>query len=405
VSGVENVVLPAPADPVVTIVVPAWRKVALLHRTLRTIARHVPAPARAETVVVVNGGDERVGALLERRVRGARVVPTEVNLGFGGACNLAAEVGGGRFLALLNDDVEIRPGWLEALLVAMEEEPGAASVGSRVLHPDGRLQEAGCVVWADGTTSQVGKDEAANGRHHLARRRVDYASGCALLVRRDAWESVGGMDPAYFPGYYEDVDLAFRLRERGWSTVYEPSARVLHEESASSDPVVKEVVLARNRETFRERWSETLARLEPREDSPEAMARAIERARGATQRLLLVAALSRADDRDRIRQLARSVRDQGFAVWLWPVDGHARGHALEVGRAGVEVVPEALAEHLGTPGVLYDVVAFDAGTAPAGVSELLSRFQPYAGRLALAGVLAAPQPGELLRQARRKALA
>jgi GT2 family glycosyltransferase len=271
------VVLPTVADPMVSVIVLAYRKHELLRDTLRSLAR-LDASVPFETVVLLNEATPEIVDLLDRGVRGARVEVSEVNLGFAGGCNRAATIARGEHLVFLNDDVEVQPGWLDALVTAFDTVPDTGVVGSRVLFPDGVLQEAGCVVWSDGVTEQVGRGLPPDTPAYAERRRVDYVSACSMLVSRETWDAVGGFDESYFPGYYEDVDFCFAAAAKGWSILYEPASLLVHAESATLELDAKMVLVERHRAQFRERWADRLARMEERSDDPDALARAVARA-------------------------------------------------------------------------------------------------------------------------------
>ena len=146
-----------PVDaPRASILVLAWRSLSPLARCLHSLERHLPAGV-AEVVILLNGASPDVSRYVEGQVGGAKVVRSSVNLGFAGGCNRAAAAASGEYLVLLNDDTEIQPGWLEALVDAADSDPGVGAVGSRILFPDGSLQEAGCIIWNDGSTMAVGR--------------------------------------------------------------------------------------------------------------------------------------------------------------------------------------------------------------------------------------------------------
>ena len=106
---------------------------------------------------------------------------------------------------------------------------GCAMAGSTFLHPDGSLQEAGSILWSDGSASAAG-DGFPDGFMRFE-RRVDYCSGGSLLLRRDVWEALGGFDDRYYPAYFEDVDLALRASDAGWEVWYQPLSVVRHARS------------------------------------------------------------------------------------------------------------------------------------------------------------------------------
>jgi GT2 family glycosyltransferase len=228
-----------------------------------------------EAIVVLNGAEEPVREAAARAA-GVKLVESVVNRGLAAGANLGRSVATGEFVVLLHDDAEPQPGWLAALVRCADEQPEAGAVGSRVLNPDGTLQLAGAVLWRDATTSAVNGGDG----EFLQRRAVDYAGSSALLVRAASWDAVGGMDEELYPAYYVDVDLATALRARGEAVYYEPTARVLHERSASSSARMRTFLTARNRERLQAKWGELLARQAERGDLARALARAEEEAAG-----------------------------------------------------------------------------------------------------------------------------
>ena len=249
----EPIILPAPEAPTVSVVVLAFRRVDVLGRCLRALAEHRSAHP-FEVVIVANGASRPVHAFLDAHVSGGVLIRPRVNLGFAGGCNRGVAASKGRYVVLLNDDAEVEPGWMDALVAAVEARPTAAVVGSLVLFPDGTVQDAGGTIAADGMP--VAEGRGASRSDDLARhpRRIDYASACAVLVRREAWDAAGGMDEAFYPAYFEDVDLCLRLRQLGWETWLEPSAVVHHDESASTDLALKSLAWDWNKERFLARW-------------------------------------------------------------------------------------------------------------------------------------------------------
>jgi GT2 family glycosyltransferase len=161
---------------------------------------------------MLNGAAPEVEAFVHMKAGGVRLAHSRVNLGFAGGNNRAAECARGEYLVLLNDDTLVEPGWLDWLVSAADANPRAGAVGSCVLFSDGRIQEAGSLIWSDGSTMPVARGvESESLDWHFA-RPVDYASACSLLVRRNTWEAVGGLDEGYYPAYYEDVDLCLAIR-------------------------------------------------------------------------------------------------------------------------------------------------------------------------------------------------
>jgi N-acetylglucosaminyl-diphospho-decaprenol L-rhamnosyltransferase len=228
----------------VTVAVVSWNTRELLLRCLRSLAGDVEA-GRATVWVVDNGSMDGSARAAEELAPWVRVVEPGVNLGFGRAVNSVARRGQDEWLLAANADVALEPGALEALLAGGKDQ-AVGCVAPRLLLPDGETQHS---VYPLPTLPFT---LAFNlGVHHVSRRfaermclegfwdaryprPVPWAIGACLLIRRTAFESIGGFDERQWM-YAEDLDLGWRLHERGWVTRYEPSARVLHASGAATE--------------------------------------------------------------------------------------------------------------------------------------------------------------------------
>ena len=245
------------------------------------------------------------------------------NEGFVGATNAGIAAGAGEFVLLLNNDTEVHAGWLDALM-SVGRRPDVGVVGARLVYPDGRLQEAGGVVFNDADGWNVGRLHNADDPRYNFVREVDYCSGAALLVRRTVLDVAGGLDARYSPAYYEDTDLAFTARELGLRVMYQPRAVVVHHEGVSHGTDVNEGVKGYqviNREKFAQKWSRQLAS-QPDHDGtlvPVAMWR------GRLGLILIIDHYVPEPDRDsgsrRMVELIAILTDMGFGVVFLPDNG------------------------------------------------------------------------------------
>jgi GT2 family glycosyltransferase/glycosyltransferase involved in cell wall biosynthesis len=251
--------LPLDELPIVSIIIPIHNKLQWTLACLRSIARHA-SKATVEIIVIDDASTDGSSEVLEQ-VHGLRLIRNVENLGFIGSCNAGAAEARGRFLLFLNNDTQVTDDWLDALLQAHADEPDCGIVGSRLVYPDGRLQEAGGLVYADASAWTVGRFERRDDPRYLYRRDVDYVSGASLLIERDLYNQIGGFDTRYAPAYCEDMDLAFAVRAANKRVVYEPGSVVVHCEGISSglDPFagVKQYQTV-NRAKFIEKWGKTL---------------------------------------------------------------------------------------------------------------------------------------------------
>lgn len=228
----EPFALPVSTAPHVSVVIPVHGKLAWTLACLRSIAR-----TGADTpfeVIVVDDASPDASADTLRKIEGLRLLRNAENLGFIGSCNAGAAKARGACLLFLNNDTQVTPGWLDTLHECLLHEPDCGIVGSRLVYPDGRLQEAGGIVYADATCWNTGRFEDRNDPRYRYRREVDYVTGAALMIRRRLFKSIGGFDARYAPAYYEDADLAFSVRATGQRIMYEPGSLIVHMEGTTA---------------------------------------------------------------------------------------------------------------------------------------------------------------------------
>ena len=271
--------MPRAESPVVSVLLPVFNRADLTLRCLRSLAA-IQLPM--EIVVIDNASTDLTAALLGR-TEGAIVVRNTQNVGFLAAINQAADLARGETLLLLNSDTEVLPGSLEAALETLSASTSNGAVVGRLVHPDGKLQEAGAIVWRDASCQSYGRGDDPNGPAYMFRRAVDYGSAAFLLTRRATFLELGGFDSRFSPAYYEDVDYCVRLWERGQQVIYEPKAVVLHHEFGSAPPADAIAMQLRQRPVFAERHRQWLA---AHALSPEAGSLNAHRAAGS--RLLLI---------------------------------------------------------------------------------------------------------------------
>lgn len=325
--------------PRVSVVIVLYNQAGLSLLCLRALA--ASRGVDFETLIVDNASTDRVPQLLER-VDGVRLLRQQSNLGFLRAVNLAAEQARGEHLLLLNNDAVVEPETLARAVSRLDAEPDAGAAGGPILLWDGRLQEAGSIIWRDGSCQGYGRGDDPDAPEYRFVRDVDYCSGAFLMVRRALFERLGRFDDAYAPAYYEESDFCVRLWEGGHRVVYDPAVRVKHFEFASDQGSGQAIALQqRNRARFVEQHPAFLAR---QAMPPDGVWMARQRKRAGALRVLMI------DDRvplpsfgqgyPRASSLASCIADAGHLVTYYPLqfpheDWAHVGHALP---AGVEVI-------------------------------------------------------------------
>lgn len=286
------------AEPEISVIVPCYDQLRTTVACLLSLQAH--PPSRSWELLLLDDGSPNDDYGLLASVPGLRLIRQHQNLGFLDSCNAAAAQAHGRHLLLLNNDTIVQAGSLDALRDTFEQQRRAGLVGARLIDAEGQLQEAGGLVWRDGSACNVGRlqDPSRPEFNHL--RRVDYCSGAAIMLPTDLFRQLGGFDPAFRPAYYEDTDLAMRVRAAGREVLYQPAAVVVHHEGVShgTDPgqgLKRHQVL--NQERFRERWADALQQHAPPGEHS-GLERWRELNRGFAYRALLIDQSIPSPDRD-----------------------------------------------------------------------------------------------------------
>ncbi len=385
-AGLDRVYLPLRFPdveaPDVSVVVPVHDKFDFTYRCLAALAL-MPNDVSFEVIVVDDGSGDRTLELAET-VAGIRIVRHERARGFVEACNAGAAEARGDYVVLLNNDTEVSPHWLDRLRDPFVLHTDVGLVGAKLIYADGRLQEAGGIVWRDGRAANYGRLGSIHDPRYTFLRDTDYCSGACLMIPRALWRELDGFDRTFAPAYFEDTDLAFRVRAKGLRVLYQPLAEILHYEGVSNGQVAVAQGMKRyqaiNQPVFLERWSASI-----RAHGDPVAGDAVEIERAYPRRVLVIDTEVPQPDRSAGHHAAvqemRLLQSLGYRPTFLPLNLAYLGRYNELLAAmGIEAVhaPFFLSadEYITRHGKAFDLVYITRYSVAAEVLPIIRRHHP-----------------------------
>lgn len=341
-------------SPRLSIVLVLWNQAALTFCCLRSIL--VEQQVSYEVVIVDNQSNDDTGALL-RRVRNATIISRRENAGFTVAANVGARASRGECLLFLNNDTQLIPGALRRLVATLDRDDRIGAVGGKLIYPDGRLQEAGSVIWRDGGCDAYGRGADPLASAFNFQRDVDFCSGALLMTPAKVFEEIGGFDEAYKPAYYEDADYCVKIWRSARRVTYQPAAIAIHIEFGSSPTRDTAIRLQQERRArFIERHGPWLEKQPQREDGFE-QARSHESHR---ESVLVIDDVwpdaKLGSGYPRAASVLRALVELGYRTALYPMSGARRDRVPDDCLAEVEVIePSGL---INLPSLLAKTTSF-----------------------------------------------
>ena len=251
--------IPNRASPLVSIVIPVYNQFDYTYGCIRSIIEN--SGDVAYEVILADDCSTDLTRVIRKAVSGLRVVRNRKNLRFLRNCNHAAQKARGKYILFLNNDTEVQKYWLTNLVDLIESADDVGMVGSKLISADGTLQEAGGIIWKDGTGWNYGRGGDPNAPEYNYVKEVDYISGAAIMIRRSLWREIGGFDERFAPAYCEDSDLAFEVRKHGYRVMYQPLSIVVHFEGISNGTDLsagQKAYQIENQKKLYEKWKDVL---------------------------------------------------------------------------------------------------------------------------------------------------
>lgn len=383
----RDINLPFHQHPKVTVLIPVYGKVEYTLACLKSISEN-PPKASFEVVVLDDLSPDGSVNLL-KHVKNLRVVVNPENLGFLRSCNNGATRAKGEYLFFLNNDTVVTPGWLDELLETFTVFPGCGLAGSKLVYPDGFLQEAGGIIWRDGSAWNYGNQQDPDLPVFNYAREVDYVSGASIMVPKDLFDALGGFDLRYIPAYCEDSDLALKIRDCGLRVIYQPMSVVVHFEGVSSGTDTAQGIKAyqvSNSKKLFENWQEFL-----RSHRPNGVMADAEKDRRARYRVLILEHCNPTPDQDAgsvsVFNIMLLMREMDFQITFIAEDNYLYDpkYTTMLQRVGVEVLygpyTNSVENHLKEMGARYDLIFLFRPKVVERNIDAIKRYAPQAKTL------------------------
>lgn len=377
-SEVQKIFFKEIRNPNVSIIIPIHGKVALTVRCLSSLMK-LHTDLDIEVIVVDDCSPDSSVRILSK-IQGLILHKNKTNIGFVLSCNAGANVAKGKYLVFLNNDTEVDRRWLDPLINKLKEDQ-VGIVGSKLVYPDGTLQEAGGIIFSNGSGWNYGKGDNPKSFEYEYSKEVDYCSGASIAIQKNIFEKVGGFDERYAPAYYEDTDLAFKVRAAGYKVIYEPTSLVVHHEGASAGTNLNQGMKrfqVINQKKFVDKWGLVLKN--DQYSSPKNLVKARDRA--SKKMALIIDEIVPAIDKDsgsvRMNALIGVIQSLGYKVTFWPryLVG-TQPYTQNLQQTGVEVVYGDInfQEFSKKRGVNYDLVILSRpNIAPTFLNTVLAYY-------------------------------
>lgn len=255
----EVLYVPAQDKPVISIVIPVYNQFEYTYLCIKSILEN--SGDVAYEIIIADDCSTDLTTKIDEIIHGVHTIHNESNLRFLRNCNNAAKQARGQYILFLNNDTQVQADWLAPLIELIERDDSIGMVGSKLVYPDGRLQEAGGILWQDGSAWNYGNRANPDEPEFNYVKEADYISGAAIMIRKSLWEEIGGFDERFVPAYCEDSDLAFEVRKHGCKVMYQPKSVVVHFEGVSNGTDTtsgQKAYQVTNQKKFLEKWQQEL---------------------------------------------------------------------------------------------------------------------------------------------------
>jgi GT2 family glycosyltransferase len=341
-KNIRPLQFPICQKPLVSIVIPVFNNIVYTFNCLESILENTE-DVTYEVIIVNDASTDNTEKIL-KGIKNITVIHNANNIGFVEASNIGAKKAKGEYIVFMNNDVKVTKGWLKPMLNIFLEKEKVGIVGCKLLYPDGSLQEAGGIVWSDGSAWNYGRNDSPDKCEYNYVREVDYCSAACIMIRKELFEMVDGFDTRYSPAYCEDSDLAFKIREKGYRVLYQPETIIFHYEGMTAGRNIFSGIKKyqeTNREKFFIKWKDTLTNDYLPNGKDIFLAR--ERDYRRKKRMLFIDHYVPMPDKDagsvRMYEYLKIFIDLGFKIVFWPDNlANIEPYTSNLQQRGIEVI-------------------------------------------------------------------
>lgn len=244
--------------PLASIIIPVFNNLPYTYNCLLSLYNNLPTTLSYEIIVVDDCSYDSTEAFFKLNINGIKYIRNQINSGFLFSSNNGARAAQGEYICFLNNDTQIKVNWLENLIHTFKDEQ-IGLVGSKLIYANGRLQEAGGIVFSNSDAANYGNNQDPDHPLYNFIREVDYCSGASIIIRKDDLKKLNYFDNRYAPAYYEDTDLCLSVKHKlKKKVVYQPLSQIIHFEGISSGTDIKKHPVkkfqALNKKKFAHKW-------------------------------------------------------------------------------------------------------------------------------------------------------
>ena len=244
-------------QPIVSIIIPVCNKWKFTYSCLQSIKKNTKGLSY-EIIIIDDNSSDRTKDM-RKIIKNVKFIRNTKNKGFLKNCNGASKYSSGKYLLFLNNDTIVLKDSILSLLNTIKNKKSVGAVGGKIILPNNTLQEAGCIIWKDASTSGYGVGKNPRLPEYNFVREVDYCSGAFFMTKKELFFKLGKFDVRYSPAYYEEVDYCMRLRKKNYRILYQPLAEIIHFQSTSYEYDVSKKLVQKNKLKFFNKWHKKLS--------------------------------------------------------------------------------------------------------------------------------------------------